>query len=68
MQSPSGRLIAVTNLVDGIDWYSVIEGTFKGTTAYKSIHSNYMIDIAFLDKTNSNSRINKHHVCSKRKN
>jgi hypothetical protein len=48
--SPSGKLLAVTNLVDGVDWYSVEEKRFLSTTPYKLGRSNYVVDLAFLDE------------------
>jgi hypothetical protein len=44
--------MAATNLVDGIDWYSVQERQFKSTTAYTVVgNSNYIVEVEFLDET-----------------
>ena len=48
--SPSGKLLAVTNLIDGVDWYSVQDKCFLSTTGYE-LGRNYMVDVAFLDET-----------------
>lgn len=48
--SPSRKLLAITNLIDGVDWYSVEDQDFRCTTEYE-LGNNYMIDVAFLDET-----------------
>jgi len=48
--SPSRKLLAITNLIDGVDWYSMKDKHFLSTTGYE-LGSNYMVDIAFLDET-----------------
>jgi len=49
--SPSGNTLVITNLVDGIDWYSVEERQFLDTTPYESDGVNtYILEVTFLDE------------------
>ena len=51
--SPSGNLIAITNLIHGIDWYSVPERQHKCTTTYTYEHlggTNFIFELEFLDE------------------
>lgn len=45
--SPSGAILAVTNLVDGIDWYSVEEGAYTHSTTYEFTES-FPVNIRFI--------------------
>jgi len=49
--SPSGDTLVISNLVDGIDWYSVKEKRFLDTTPYESDGVNtYLVEVTFLDE------------------
>jgi len=45
--SPSKQLLAVTNLLDGIDWYDIELRAFVRSTRY-SVKEGYNVSIAFL--------------------
>lgn len=45
--SPSGRILAVMNLSDGIDWYSVENGTYIRSTTYV-ITEFFPVNVKFL--------------------
>ncbi|TFK68615.1 hypothetical protein BDN72DRAFT_897953 [Pluteus cervinus] len=50
--SPDGRLLAVTNVRDGIDWYSIVDRRYLGTTPCdlgKMDPVHYVVGVSFLD-------------------
>jgi len=47
--SPSKQLLAVTNLLDGIDWYNVELRAFVRSMRY-SVKEGYNVSIAFLEE------------------
>jgi hypothetical protein len=47
--SPSKKLLAVTNLADGVDWYGVEERAFLRSTIYSS-KEKFIVGLGFLSK------------------
>lgn len=47
--SPSGKLLAVANLQDGIDYYSIEERRYLSTTSF-DLGTAHVVDIEFLDE------------------
>lgn len=49
--SPSGRLLAIANLNDGIDWYSIKERIYLSSTQYEGFDEDaYVPGIDFIDE------------------
>jgi len=51
--SPSGERVAVANLRNGIDWYSVSHKSYAMTTKFKNTTNrggNYVVGIVFIDE------------------
>jgi len=49
--SPSGRLLAIANLSDGIDWYSIKERIYLSSTTYEAFDEHaYVPGIDFVDE------------------
>jgi len=51
--SPSGSILAATNMYDGIDWYSITRREYVSTTYYDvqgASRSRRLVGITFLDE------------------
>lgn len=45
--SPSGALVAITNLTDGVEWYDVTKRKYLHSTKYK-VGEKIVVDIEFV--------------------
>lgn len=48
--SASGKVLAVTNLLDGIDWYSIPEREYRSTTTYEMGSTGHVVGLDFVDE------------------